>query len=143
MIKDKNNEGQTSNKKSDLTPQWERRVKTFKFIYSCLIKDDDAQVAKAEAFNKYEFDSEQLSLIEYFLDNKQEIINKLEHEMPSKWTFDRLNYVDQAILLDACAETKTWLTDKAIIIDQSVITAKKYSDKDSYKFINAILEKVL
>jgi transcription termination factor NusB len=29
------------------------------------------------------------------------------------------------------------------VIDQAVINAKKYGDKNSYKFVNAILDKIL
>jgi transcription termination factor NusB len=33
--------------------------------------------------------------------------------------------------------------DKKIIIDQAVINAKNYSDPNSYKFVNAILDKII
>lgn len=133
----------TSNSQDEVIPQWERRVKIVKFIYSCLMKSENALEAKKEAFNKYDFQADQLQVIEYFLNNKENIIKTIETTMSEAWKFDRLNYVDQAILLEAYSEKFTWNTEKAVLIDQSVITAKKYSDTSSYKYINAVLEKVL
>ena len=122
--------------------QWEKRVQIVKFIYSYLIKQNSINETKREAFG-YDFDAYQLKVIEYCLDNFKEIRNLLNENVSDSWQFDRLNYVDQAILLEAYSEFKTENTDKAILIDQSVITAKKYSDDASYKYINAVLEKVL
>ncbi|MBO6041644.1 hypothetical protein J6P52_00460 [bacterium] len=34
-------------------------------------------------------------------------------------------------------------TNKRIIIDQTLITAKRYSNPNAYKYINAILDKIL
>ncbi len=62
-----------------------------------------------------------------------------------KWTFDRLNRVEQAILLLAYChffyfEEKT---DRAIIINVAVKQAKTYLEDNDYKFVNAVLDKVL
>ncbi|MCQ2798109.1 MAG: hypothetical protein MJ241_06665 [Bacilli bacterium] len=63
-----------------------------------------------------------------------------------KWTFDRLNRVEQAILLVAYAQFHYVEKDidKRIVIDVAIKHAKTYCDplKD-YKFVNAILDKVL
>ena len=63
-------------------------------------------------------------------------------KMP-KWSFDRLNLVEQAILLMSFAHSKEEKGDKHVIIDVAVRLAKKYLDKDDYKFVNAILDKIL
>ena len=130
-----------SNLNSNL-PQWEKRVQIVKFLYSFLIKKNSISETKKEAF-EYNFDANQLRVIEYCLNNFQAIHLILDSQVNSKWQFDRLNYVDQAILLEAYSEYQVSKTDKAILIDQSIITAKKYSDDSSFKYINAILEKVL
>ena len=46
-------------------------------------------------------------------------------------------------MLCAVAEFVVLEIPKNIIIDQSLITAKNYNIDDSYKYINAILEKIL
>ncbi|MCH3908777.1 MAG: transcription antitermination protein NusB [Bacilli bacterium] len=62
-----------------------------------------------------------------------------------KWTFDRLNRVEQAILLLSYCQyfyvDKD--VDKGVVIDVAVKLAKTYLDATDYKFVNAILDKVL
>ncbi|HBF68342.1 MAG TPA: hypothetical protein DDW20_03370 [Firmicutes bacterium] len=76
--------------------------------------------------------------------NINQIESTFQEHMP-KWKFDRLNQVERAILLESYASYK--LTDekidKNVIIDVAVNLAKKYLDIKDYKFVNAILDKVL
>ena len=62
-----------------------------------------------------------------------------------KWTFGRLNRVEQAILILAYAHF--YYVDpeigKPIVIDVAVRQAKGYLDGADYKCVNAILDKVL
>ena len=83
---------------------------------------------------------------------KEMVIKSLSHvneikaiyqaRMP-KWSFDRLNLVEQAILLMSYTHKQIENSDKSIIINIAVKLAKKFLDKDDYKFVNAILDKVL
>ncbi|MDD7735209.1 MAG: transcription antitermination protein NusB [Bacilli bacterium] len=62
----------------------------------------------------------------------------------NKWTLDRINLVSHAILLMSMGEIRfTDEISKAEIINIAVNLSKKYSDANDYKFINAILEKIL
>ena len=54
------------------------------------------------------------------------------------WKFERLNYVEQAILLSAYTQNKYLNQPKQIAINVAVDLAKKYADDNSYKFINGI-----
>ena len=65
-----------------------------------------------------------------------------QDKMP-KWNFDRLNLVEQSILLMSYTHAKEEQGDKKVIIDVAVRLAKKYLDKDDYKFVNAVLDKIL
>lgn len=71
-----------------------------------------------------------------------EIKPVFQERMP-KWNFDRLNLVEQSILLMSFTHAKEEGSDKRIIIDVAVNLAKKFLDKDDYKFVNGILDKVL
>lgn len=124
--------------------QWEKRLIVVKYIYSQLIKNEPVDIAKNN-FSKYflDVDAQFVETLEFCLDHKNEIINVISTALLDNWTFDRLNLVDQAILLEAYSECKILRTDKNIMIDQSIITSKKYSDANSYEFINAILDKIL
>ena len=71
-----------------------------------------------------------------------EIKNVFQAQMP-KWRFDRLNLVEQAILIMSYTHKTTQNVDKSIVINVAVKLAKKYLEKDDYKFVNGILDKVL
>lgn len=78
--------------------------------------------------------------IKYF----DEAVEKYNAKM-IKWTFDRLNRVEQAILLLSYVhfhyiDSKV---DKNIVINIGVNLAKTYLETKDYKFVNAILDKVL
>ena len=58
------------------------------------------------------------------------------------WKLERLMLIDRNLLRMGIAES--YFNDqKAIIIDDVVRIAKKYGGEDSYKIINAILDRVL
>lgn len=76
------------------------------------------------------------------LSHVDEIKQIFQDNMP-KWKFERLNLVEQSILLMSYTHKQCEKSDKRIIIDIAVRLSKKYLDKDDYKFVNAILDKVL
>ena len=59
------------------------------------------------------------------------------------WTFERLNIMEQAILLSAYTQNKYMEQPKTIAINVAVDLAKKYCDENSYKFINGVLDNCL
>lgn len=71
--------------------------------------------------------------------NEQSYIEEISRYLKN-WTFDRLNFVEQAILLIATSELKLGLNDKSVIIDEAVILCKEYCDESSYKYINGVLD---
>ena len=58
------------------------------------------------------------------------------------WNFDRLGYVEQAILIIAASELDFETAQKAIVIDEAITLAKKYCDDDTYKLINGVLDRL-
>ena len=70
-------------------------------------------------------------------------IKKIFQERMPKWSFDRLNLVEQSILIMSYTHKQTQDVDKSIVINVAVKLAKKFLDKDDYKFVNGILDKVL
>jgi len=72
---------------------------------------------------------------------EKEYITQINKNL-SKWTFDRLGKVEQAIFLLACAELDGGLNERAVVINEAVKLAKNYCDADSYKLINAALDKI-
>lgn len=113
-------------------------------LYSNMDKEFSIEEIMCSVF-EVEYDE-----ISFFV--KEMVIKSLSHineikaiyqaNMP-KWSFDRLNLVEQAILLMSYTHKQIEKSDKSIIINIAVKLAKKYLDKDDYKFVNGILDKVL
>ena len=77
------------------------------------------------------------------LKNYEELKNIIEPNCVN-WKFNRINLVLIAILMLGIGEYKyVGGVDKAIIIDICVKLAKKYGDEKDYRFVNALLDKVL
>ena len=72
------------------------------------------------------------------MDEYKDIINKNLKD----WSFERLGYIEQAILLLATNEITAGEVQKPIVINEAVELAKKYCDEDSYKFINGVLDRL-
>lgn len=81
-------------------------------------------------------------LIDTVMENKDSYVLLLDTKLKKGWTFDRLNKMEQAILLVATCELLESELDKSIVINEAVINAKQYCDEDSYKFINGVLTAV-
>ena len=94
--------------------------------------------------NEYEMKPEEID--PYFNDLIRTSVTNIErysgyiNKVLDGWTFERLGYIEQAILLNGCAEFDMKKTEAAIIIDESVEMAKKYCDEDTYKLINSVLD---
>lgn len=123
--------------------QWEKRVDLTILIYQYLLLESTKQEIIDEALINYNFDAEQIKILEYVCDNKQQLIDSVKPYLEISWTWDRIPFVDRAIILEAISEYKVLKTHKSIIIDQALITAKNYNVDNNYKYINAILDKVL
>ncbi|MBN2346764.1 MAG: transcription antitermination factor NusB [Candidatus Aminicenantes bacterium] len=80
-------------------------------------------------------------LVRTVLERKKEIDAAISENLIG-WKISRLALVDRNLLRMGIAEA-TFNSEKPIIIDDVLRIAKKYSDADSYKLINAILDKVI
>lgn len=69
-------------------------------------------------------------------------VNKINSTLKEGWTFDRLGYIEQAILVIATCEIDFETAQKPIIIDEAITLAKKYCGDDSYKLINGVLDRL-
>ncbi len=81
------------------------------------------------------------SCVNGILENKNTLI-KLADKYLTSWTIDRLNKVDQAILLLGIYELKYTETPSVVAINEAIELSKKYSDEAVTKMINGVLDKV-
>jgi len=80
-------------------------------------------------------------LVQTVMEQKPEIDAMISKNLIG-WKLDRLALIDRNLLRMGMAEAM-FNSEKPIIIDDLLRIAKKYSDADSYKLINAILDKVI
>lgn len=116
----------------------EYREKIVFVLYQHLLLHKDISLCFADNFE--DDDNEFLAQIRAdLLANEDDYIDLISRYLKN-WSFDRLNLVEQAILLEAVSEINSNINDKAVIINEAVILAKTYCDEGSYKYINGVLE---
>lgn len=77
------------------------------------------------------------------IEHIDEIDAMIESHLATNWSKDRINKVALAILRTSIYEMKFQNgAQPGIIIDEAVNIAKDYGADDSYKFINAVLDKI-
>ena len=77
------------------------------------------------------------------LEHLNDIIDLINTSL-NKWYFSRLDNVAKAILvLGTCEGNYTNISNKKIIIDSSVRIAKMFLKFGDYKYINAVLDKII
>jgi N utilization substance protein B len=81
-----------------------------------------------------------VKVVKQSVDNTERYSQYIDKVLVDGWHYDRLGKIEQAILLNGCAEFDLKETEAAVIIDESVQLAKKYCDADTYKLINSVLD---
>ncbi len=72
----------------------------------------------------------------------QESMDALIQEHLIGWRLNRLTPIDRNLLRMGLAEAR-FNDQKGIVIDDVIRIAKKYSEEESYKIINAVLDKII
>lgn len=115
----------------------ETRVNVVITVYQHLLLNKDLITSFIDNFENID---EYVGAIENdLIEHEKEYIDEISKHL-KKWSFDRLSYIDQAILLVGTCEYNLNKDNKKIIIDEAIRIAKEYSDDDSYKYINGVLD---
>ena len=110
-------------------------------LYQHLLLKKDINACFENNFELDDLDDYIRNIRQNVIDNEEKYIDEISGHLVN-WSFDRLNLVDQAILLEATSEIKLNLNEKAVIIDEAIILAKQYCDEESFKYINGVLDKI-
>ncbi|NQX84060.1 MAG: hypothetical protein HRS57_02585 [Mycoplasmataceae bacterium] len=131
------------NKATEKT-EHKKRVDRIVFIYHFyLLKYNDADaIDKALDIFKYDFDNEQIKILEIFVKQRRAAESYISQFISKKWKWDRLEPLIKAILINSTIEITNNLVEKAISINEAVIICKDYSHHESAPMVNAILDKV-
>ncbi len=77
------------------------------------------------------------------IEHVAQIDELIKNHLSASWTMERINKVTLAILRMSIYEMEFQKdSQKKIVIDEAVNIAREYGLEDSYKFINAVLDKI-
>ena len=76
------------------------------------------------------------------LKDQNELEEVIKTHLTPTWDYDRLGYLEKAILLMSAEELVHGNTDRAVIINEAVEIAKQYCDDDAPKLINGVLDQI-
>lgn len=126
-----------------LSNRTKARIEAVNIIYESLITGNDIkEILTSERFNnidKFTFD-----LVKGVDDNYSMLVELIESVL-TKYHFDRLNVIDQAINLVACYELSLKSLPKEIIINEALVISGIYTkteSDDTVKFNNRLLDNV-
>lgn len=120
----------------------EQRINIMICLYQYLLIGNDINEIVKDVYAKEFDDINEFSkeIIDFALACQDELI-KITNSRLEDYTFERLGYVEQAIVLSSLSEIALANIDRAIIINEAVEIAKIYCDDIAFKLINGILDK--
>ena len=115
--------------------------------FSWLQKDAEIEAAQEAPVELSETSKEERTfaslIIAGTISHIDEIDKLIENHLSSSWSMDRISRVALAILRTSVYELLFQNGAEAkIVIDEAVNIAKDFDTDDSYKFINAVLDKI-
>ncbi len=119
----------------------EMRVKVMTSIYQHLLTGADIFDSLANNVGK-ETDPFMDLIVADVVSCKDKYVDRI-NALLKEWTFDRLGLIEQAILLMSISEIELEINEKPVVINEAITLAKVFGgDDDSYKLINASLDKL-
>lgn len=98
-----------------------------------------------EEISSYDVDQEFYDQLIKLVNDNLATIDELIKSSLVKWSFNRLSFIDRAILRVAVAEMLFTITPKEIIINEALEITRDYSETDDYltvKFNNKVLDTI-
>lgn len=120
----------------------ELREIVMKVIYQIFILKDGGLEVDIPSLIKeqLEVSSEFVDSMVYGIMDKKDILTQLADKYLRDWEINRLNKVDQAIILLGIYELMYTETPSVVAINEAVELSKRYSDEKVTKMINAVLD---
>lgn len=111
--------------------------------FSWLQKDNQGDETEKAVQTPLEEQTFASLIISGTVENITEIDELIKTHLSANWTLERINKVTLAILRTSIYEMKFQKgAEPKIVIDEAVNIAREYGLEDSYKFINAVLDKI-
>lgn len=90
-----------------------------------------------------EIDNEFVKDMVYGIITEFDSLTEIANTYLKNWTIDRLDLTGASILRMAIYEIKYMDTPKVVVINEAIELAKKYSDDNVRKMINACLDRII
>ena len=90
-----------------------------------------------------ELDNEFVKDMVYGIVTEFDSLTEIANTYLKNWTIDRLDLTGASILRMAIYEIKYMDTPKVVVINEAIELAKKYSDDNVRKMINACLDRII
>ena len=111
--------------------------------FSWLQKDTQGDEAEKTVPTPVEEQTFASLIISGTVEHVAEIDELIKKHLSASWTLERINKVSLAIMRTSIYEMKYQAgSEPKIVIDEAVNIAREFGLEDSYKFINAVLDKI-
>ncbi len=87
-------------------------------------------------------ESEAVKMAQSILDNREQL-DELYKPLLENWRFERIGVSTKLILRFATWELEHTETNPSIVINEAIELAKCFAEKDSYRFINGVLDRMV
>ncbi len=87
-------------------------------------------------------ESEAVKMTQAILDNREQL-DELYKPLLENWRFERIGVSTKLILRFATWELEHTETNPSIVINEAIELAKCFAEKDSYRFINGVLDRMV
>ena len=120
----------------------ELREKAMTCLYQHFLLNKDIKETVFENNDSNEIDPFLYTVTIDAIKYEEDYIQMINEALREDWTFERLGYVEKAILIMAACELDMEIAPKPIVINEAVTLAKKYCDEETYKLINGVLDRL-
>ncbi len=124
------------------------RALIFYLLYAAEAFDyEESLAAIVDNFNRgfsldIPYDSEVVRIAQAII-NERGLLDELFKPLLANWRFERLGVSTKLILRFATWELEHSDTDSRIVINEAVELAKAFAEKDAYKFVNGVLDRLV
>lgn len=116
----------------------QQRSQIIIYIYQAELLE--VKLDSTRAFEEGDYNEYQIKVIESISTNYESFKKLVQKFIKGTWTWERLAPLERAILIFGAFELN--IADRALVINELVTIAQGFIPGESYKFINAILDKI-
>ncbi len=122
--------------------QLHNREERISYIYRWIINEGDLSESEKYTSTGEAFTNDQVKFINQIVSEHDYLVDELSKHVPDTWKWERFNYIEKAVLINAAAEILLANNKKAIVIDESLEYAKVYCGDKATPLINGIIDQI-